>query len=86
VSHDDLIAHLCRGGSLEQREAAWVVGEVLAYFAESTEAFVRRRHGELRLRGLRNDQIFEQIAADLAQRVVAPPEVSLRQLRRMVYG
>jgi hypothetical protein len=86
VSHDDLIAHLCRGGSLAPREAAWVVGEVLAYFAEPTEVFVRRRHAELRTRGLRNDQIFEVIAADLAQRLVTPPAVSLRQLRRMVYG
>lgn len=86
VSHDDLISHLCRAGSLGPREAAWVVGEVLAYFGESTEAFVRRRHGELRLRGLHNDQIFEQITTELAHRLVAPPTVSLRQLRRMVYG
>lgn len=86
MSHDDLIAHLCRGGSLGPREAAWVVGEVVAYFAEPTEAFVRRRHAELRTRGMHNDQIFEQIAADLDQRLVAPPAVSLRQLRRMVYG
>jgi hypothetical protein len=86
VSHDELIAHLCTAGSLEPREAAWVVGEVLAYFGEPTEAFVRRRHAELRLRGLHNDEIFERIGAELADRLVAPPPASPRQLRRMIYG
>lgn len=86
MSHDELIAHLCSAGSLGPGEAAWVVGEVLAYFGEPTEAFVRRRHAELRLRGLHNDRIFEQIITELADRLVAPPPVSLRQLRRMIYG
>lgn len=86
MSHDELIAHLCSAGSLGPREADWVVGEVLAYFGESTEAFVRRRHGELRLRGLHNDEIFERITTELAQRLVAPPQVSPPQLRRMIYG
>jgi len=33
-----------------------------------------------------NAAIFEQILADLPYRAVAPPELSLRQLRRIVYG
>jgi hypothetical protein len=86
VPHDDLIAHLCQGGSLTPQEATWALAEVLAYFGEPIEEFVRRRHTELRTGGMHNDQIFERIAEDLAQRLVAPPQVSLRQLRRMIYG
>jgi hypothetical protein len=48
--------------------------------------FVRRRHGEMKARGLNNDQIFPCIAAELSARPVAAPELSLRQLRRIVYG
>ena len=63
-----------------------MVADVLAYFGETAEEFVRRRHAELRARGLTNDQIFKRIAAELALRRVAAPELSLRQLRRIVYG
>lgn len=33
-----------------------------------------------------NTEIFERIAAELPHRAVAPQELSLRQLRRIVYG
>lgn len=84
--HEDLIAHLIRSSGLGPGEAARVVADVLAYFSEPAEEFVRRRHVELRARGLTNDEIFPRIAAELRARRVAAPELSLRQLRRIVYG
>ncbi|GLW64830.1 hypothetical protein Arub01_30740 [Actinomadura rubrobrunea] len=84
--HEELVAHLCRTSPLGPGEAARVIADVLAYFGEPVEEFVRRRHGELRARGLTNDQIFERVAAELPARRFAPPELSLRQLRRIVYG
>ncbi|MFR9806727.1 hypothetical protein ACL02T_31210 [Pseudonocardia sp. RS010] len=84
--HPDLVSHLVRSTALDPGEAARVVDEVLAYFAEPTEDFVRRRHAELRARGLRNDRIFTVIRDELDARRVAPPPLSTRQLRRLVYG
>ncbi|MFM9370288.1 hypothetical protein [Streptomyces sp. Da 82-17] len=84
--HDDLIDHLTRSTPLQRGEALRVVQDVLAYFDETTEEFVRRRHRELQSQGLVNAVIFEQISTDLRYRTVAPPELSLRQLRRIVYG
>lgn len=84
--HDDLIDHLTRSTPLQRGEALRVVQDVLAYFDETTEEFVRRRHRELQGQGLVNAVIFEQISTDLRYRAVAPPELSLRQLRRLVYG
>ncbi|WP_432095467.1 hypothetical protein [Streptomyces sp. bgisy100] len=86
ASHDDLVDHLVRSTPLQRGEAARVVLDVLAYFDETIEAFVRRRHRELQARGLNNTEIFERIMAELPHRAVAPPELSLRQLRRIVYG
>ena len=63
-----------------------MVAEVVGYFSEPAGVFVRRRHSELRARGLANDRVFDQIAAELQQRLVAPPQYSLRQLRRIIYG
>jgi hypothetical protein len=67
-------------------EAARVIDDVVSYYAEPTEEYVRRRHDELQTYGLRNAAIFEQISTELEGRVVAAPELSLRQLRRIVYG
>ncbi|MFI9046629.1 hypothetical protein [Streptomyces sp. NPDC053427] len=85
-SHEDLVDHLVRSTPLQRGEAARVVLDVLAYFDETTEGFVRRRHRELQSRGLRNEAIFEQIAQELPHRAVTPPPLSIRQLRRLVYG
>ncbi|MFI1676985.1 MULTISPECIES: hypothetical protein [Streptomyces] len=84
--HDDLVDHLTRSTPLQRGEALRVVQDVLAYFDETTEQFVRRRHRELQGQGLLNAAIFQQISADLEYRAVAPPELTLRQLRRIVYG
>lgn len=85
-THDDLVDHLVRSTPLGRGEAARVVQDVVAYFDETAEEFVRRRHRELQGRGLHNPAIFQLIAEELPQRVVAPPRLSLRQLRRIVYG
>jgi hypothetical protein len=83
---DDLVDYLIRTCPLSPAEAARVVADVLGYFSEPAADYVRRRHQELKARGLTNDVAFELIAAEIPQRRYAPPEFSLRQLRRMVYG
>jgi hypothetical protein len=83
---DDLVAHIVRTTQLDAAVARRVVDDVVAWFAEPVEAVVRRRHRELQARGAANPEIFATIAAELAERVVAPRPLTLRQLRRVVYG
>jgi hypothetical protein len=83
---DELVAHLVRTTPLSQSEARRVVAEVLRYFDEPLEVFVRRRHRELRGRGLHNEEIYPVVGAELGGRRVVPPELSARQLRRIIYG
>jgi hypothetical protein len=82
----ELVEHLTQTSPLSRGEAERVVAEVLGYFSEPADAFVRRRHRELKAQGLRNEQAFARIAAELPLRRVAPPRLSLRQIRRIVYG
>lgn len=82
----DLVTHLVASTGLTVAEAARVIDDVVAFHAEPVEAYVRRRHAELKTYGARNPAIFAEIAAELADRVVAAPELTERQLRRLVYG
>ena len=82
----DLVARVAGSAGLSEAEAARVIGDVLAHYAEPVEDFVRRRHAALQLRGTRNPEIYRTIAAELRHRLVAAPELSERQLRRIIYG
>jgi hypothetical protein len=84
--HDDLVEYLAASCPLSPAEAARVVADVLGYFSEPPEEYVRRRHRELKAGGFTNDVAFRLIAAEIPQRRYAPPEFSFRQLRRIVYG
>lgn len=86
VSSEDLVDHLVRSTTLDPQTAGRVVEEVVAYFAEPVEAFVRRRHRELQRLGRPNAEIYARIAAELADRPVAAPALTERQIRRLVYG
>jgi hypothetical protein len=83
---EDLIARLARSGRLSEREATHLVAEVLAYLDDSVEQFVRRRHRELQREGLRNPQIYRQVAQEAAQLRFRAEALSARQIRRLVYG
>lgn len=82
----DLIDRLAGSTGLSHGEAARVVADVLAWYREPVEDFVRRRHAHHQSRGKKNPQIFALIAEELAGRAVAPPPLTERQLRRIVYG
>lgn len=82
----DLLEHLDRTTGMEKAVAVRVVEEVLTYFAETVEAFVARRHAELQGEHLKNEDIFERIGAEMQVRRFAAPEMTKRQIRRIVYG
>jgi hypothetical protein len=86
VPDPELVARVAGSTGLSEGEAARVVGDVIAHYREPVEEYVRRRHTRLQLHGARNPEIYRIIAAELADRVVAAPELSERQLRRIIYG
>jgi exonuclease VII large subunit len=81
-----LIDRVADSTGLTPGEAARVVEDVLAWYREPVEDYVRRRHAHHQLYGKRNPEIFALIADELAHRAVAAPTMSERQLRRIVYG
>jgi hypothetical protein len=82
----ELTERIVASTGLSPAEAVRVIEDVLAFHAEPVDDYVRRRHTDLKTYGAKNDEIFARIAAELADRVVAAPALSERQLRRLVYG
>jgi hypothetical protein len=82
----DLVARIAASTGLTEAESARVVEDVVAFHTETVEEFVRRRHAHLKTYGAKNPEIFARIAEELAGRVVAAPDLTERQLRRIVYG
>lgn len=82
----DLVDRVVASTGLSPQDAARVVEDVVAFHAETVEEYVRRRHAHLKTYGARNPEIFARIAEELADRVVAAPRLTERQLRRVVYG
>ena len=83
---EDLARYLAASTGLPQSTATRVIADVTAYFSETIEEFVRRRHVELHRGQHKNREIWPVIAAELGQRRFAAPGLSERQLRRIVYG
>ncbi len=82
----DLIEHLTRQTSLPASTAENIVAEILAYYRETPEAFVRRRHLELRQQGHSNSSIYAAIKREMDLRLFATEPHSERQIRRIIYG
>ena len=81
----DLVRRVALSTGLDDATAARVVADVLAYFGQTVEEYVVRRHQELKDRNRKNDAIWPQLADELKARRFKAEELSERQLRRMVY-
>jgi hypothetical protein len=83
----DLISNVAASTGLPEATASRVVADVAAYFGETVEQFVKRRHAELQDKGnKRNDDIWPQLAAELQARRFRVEDLTERQLRRIIYG
>jgi hypothetical protein len=86
VHDDELVQRVADSLGIEDGEARRIVGEVIAYYREPAETYVRRRHATCKRQGMQNAQIFPLLIQELEARVVAPPALSERQVRRIIYG
>jgi hypothetical protein len=82
----DLVRHVARSTGLDEATASRVVADVLAYFGQTVEEYVVKRHENLKSRNRKNDDIWPAIMDELRTRRFKADELTERQLRRMVYG
>jgi hypothetical protein len=82
----DLARYVAASTGLDEPTATRVVTDVVAYFGQTVEEFVRQRHAELKDTNKRNDDIWPRLAAEVSDRRFRVDDLTERQLRRMVYG
>lgn len=83
---NELVDHLCRHSVLQADDARRLIREVLEYYDETRDAFIHRRHSELKNSGLDNPTIYARIEHELQTRPFRSEPLSLRQIRRVIYG
>lgn len=86
TSDAELVDRICATTGLPPGTARRLVEDVLAHHAESLEDFVARRHRELAAEGLRNAAIYQRLCEEAQRRVFRVPALSVRQVRRIIYG
>jgi hypothetical protein len=82
----DLVRHVADSTGLPESTATRVVADINEFFSETVDDYVRRRHAELKGDHRKNDEIWPLITAELGVRRFGAPDLTERQLRRMVYG
>lgn len=82
----NLANHLSQTLALSRTTAERLIGDVLAHHDETVEQYVARRHGELVAAGFKNNKIFDILVEELPQRRFAASQLSVRQIRRLIYG
>lgn len=81
----DLARYVAASTGLDEAIATRVVSDVMAYFGQTVEDFVRLRHAELKDLNKRNDDIWPTLAAEVSDRRFRVDGLTERQLRRIVY-
>jgi len=75
-----------RFGSFDRAGAVRLIQEVLAFYDESVDDYVRRRHLELQAQGVGNAEIYTTLQSEIGARPFPAQPLSTRQIRRIIYG
>ena len=57
----DLVRHVAMSTGLDEATATRVVADMMAYFGQTVEEYVVKRHQDLKSRNRKNDDIWPQI-------------------------
>ena len=85
-TQEELTHYLCRQYGLTETIAANLITEVLAYHNQSHEEFIHQRHRELQESGVTNKNAFQLIQKEICERRFTAPQLTERQIRRILYG
>lgn len=68
------------------RELSRLLDEINSYYELEIKEFIQLRHLQLKNEGWQNADIFHQLQVEIEDRRFKAGEISLRQIRRIIYG
>lgn len=71
---------------LAPEKLGFLMDDLWAFTEETAEDFIKRRHGDLQREGLRNETIFRRLTLEAAAGRYKSRSLTLRQVRRIIYG
>lgn len=85
-SVQDLEQHLLSSYNLDNRDLPRLLEDIAGFFDMTLEEFVQLRHRQLRHQGLKNEEIYLRLLEEIEERRFKAPSLSIRQIRRLIYG
>lgn len=71
---------------VEPSMAERLLEDFLIYFNQTVEEWVRSRHYHLQRQGYKNEDIYRIIAQEIENRRFTSEPLTIRQIRRLIYG
>lgn len=78
--------HILESFAISEKEFDRLLDEIHAYYELEVNEFIRQRHFQLKKEGLHNNSIYQKIREELHQRRFKAGNLSIRQIRRTIYG
>jgi hypothetical protein len=83
---DQQRAYLLATYDLEPGILDRLVKDIWSFTKDTSEEWIQKRHSQLQSSGKRNEEIYAQIAQEVAASRFAAPVYTIRQIRRIIYG
>ena len=83
---ENLLEHLRAVTGLDAATLEKILLEIQSWHEEDLRAWLQRRHRELRHAGWKNREIYPRLQEESRRTLVRPEPLSLRQIRRALYG
>lgn len=81
-----IIQHLLSSYSLDESELLRLLDDLSGAFDCTVESYIQKRHLNLQREGKKNAEIYELLQKDIKAMRFQGPELSIRQIRRIIYG
>jgi len=78
--------HLLNSYPITEELLNHILDDIGEYFSAEVKEYIGIRHQQLQKEGLQNRDIYTLIRKELKERRFASPDLTLRQIRRIIYG
>ncbi|MEW6184527.1 MAG: hypothetical protein AB1585_02165 [Thermodesulfobacteriota bacterium] len=78
--------HLRESFQIKTDDIPRLLEDIFGFFSSTLEDFVQSRHLDLKATGIKNEEIYRTLQKEIEERRFKAPSLSIRQIRRMIYG